>query len=160
MAALVPSGRQTVQTAAMLDAAETSGKSPVKVDEEGSAKVVESKTRFIAPLVAYVLAVNAADGGEKGVAAGEASSHGRSALGGASGLGLIGAVAAQSSRTFGAVLGFYGLGWSVYSNIISRGTEVEFNRNAAIDVRFGSRSTPAASKFMSSNTRSGLAPAK
>ena len=40
-------------------------------------------------------------------------------MGGASGLGLVGAAAAQASRTVGSALGFYGMAWSVYTNIIA-----------------------------------------
>jgi hypothetical protein len=43
----------------------------------------------------------------------------------------------RKRKTFGAVLGYYGLAWSVYNTIFSRDSEVEFRKNAAIDVRFG-----------------------
>jgi hypothetical protein len=51
------------------------------------------------------------------------------------GLGVFGSALAQSSKTFGAVLGYYGLGWTVYLTVISRGSEVEFKKNTSIDVR-------------------------
>jgi hypothetical protein len=36
-------------------------------------------------------------------------------------------------------LGYYGLAWSVYSNVIGRGAEVEFEKNAMMDIKFGAR---------------------
>ena len=63
--------------------------------------------------------------------------------------GLLGAAAAQSSPIVGTALGYYGAAWSVYSNIIARGAEVEFGKNAAMDIRFGGRKSVPASKFRS-----------
>jgi hypothetical protein len=67
-------------------------------------------------------------------------------LGGASGFGLLGTLAAQSSKYVGTAFGLYGMAWSVYSNVVARGGEVEFNKNAVLDIRFGARKLPA-SKF-------------
>jgi hypothetical protein len=47
----------------------------------------------------------------------------------------------------GTAFGLYGMAWSVYSNVVARGGEVEFDKNAVIDIRFGSRAPVAASKF-------------
>ena len=99
---------------------------------------VESKTRFIAPLVAWMIAARAADNDADRLGVSEANVGGRT-LGGFSGFGLLGSAAAQSSRYAGMALGFYGLAWSVYSNILSKGAEVEFGENAAMDIRFGMR---------------------
>lgn len=121
-----------------LAAAETDPGSHVKVDSEGNAKATESKTRFIGPAVALVMANRAADNdeGRNGTSSATGNYGGRS-LGGFSGFGYIGTAAAQSSKMVGAALGFYGLGVSVFLNVIARGKEVEFPRNAAIEVRFG-----------------------
>ena len=69
--------------------------------------------------------------------AGATANYGGRTLGGFSGFGLLGSAAAQGSKTLGAVLGYYGLAWTVYSTIVSRGSEVEFKKNTAINVRFG-----------------------
>ena len=53
----------------------------------------------------------------------------------------------------GAALGFYGLAWSVYSNVISRGSEVHFEKNAAIEIRFGTRTPSRASKLLAATRR-------
>jgi hypothetical protein len=133
------------RTPALLSAVESDPGARVKVDQEGEAKATESKARLLAPVVALIVAAKAADndaGKERvGSGGGNANFGGRSA-GGFSGFGLAGSLAAQGSKTLGAVFGYYGLGWTVYSTIISRGNEVVFQKNTAISVRFGG--SPAA----------------
>ena len=60
----------------------------------------------------------------------------------------MGAAAAQSSNYVGMAFGYYGMAWSVYSNVIARGAEVEFNRNAVVDIRFGARPPAGNAKFL------------
>jgi len=43
--------------------------------------------------------------------------------------------------------GYYGLAWSVYLAVVGTGGEVEFNKNAVMDIRFGARTPAPASKF-------------
>ena len=69
-------------------------------------------------------------------------------LGGGLGFGLLGTIAAQSSRTVGAAFGYYGLAWSVFSTVVARGPEVQFDKNAVVDISFNTR----ASKPESANT--------
>ena len=126
-----------LSTEAQIDAVEGNRGANLKVDQEGGVKATESKTRLLRPVVAGLIAAKSMDNDE-GKAQPESNYCGRS-LGGASGFGLAGAFAAQSSRYVGSALGFYGLAWSVYRNVIARGQEVEFQPNTALDVRFGSR---------------------
>jgi hypothetical protein len=114
----------------------------VKVDPEGTAKATESKTRLLRPAIAALVAAKSLDNdaGKQtasgtGGAAG-ANTSGR-ALGGFSGFGLLGIAAARGPRNIGAALGFYGLAWSVYSNVVARGGEVTFQKNTAMAIRFG-----------------------
>ncbi len=135
------SGPLVSRTQASLQSAEPGGKGKIKVDEEGGIKASEPKTRLLAPALALLIASRAADNdadraGRVGHAEGNAGGR---TIGGLSGFGLLGAIAAQSSHTVGTVFGFYGLAASVYTNIISRGSEVEFGKNAAMDIRFGAR---------------------
>ena len=135
---------------AALDSAEGSGPTPIKVDSEGGVQAQESKTRFIAPAIALVLASKAADNdaGRHDVAAsgGNANVSGRT-LGGLSGFGLLGAALSQTSPYVGMAFGYYGLGWSVYSSVAARGGEVQFDKNAMMDIRFGARPPAPGSKF-------------
>ena len=53
----------------------------------------------------------------------------------------------QSSRYVGMAFGYYGLALSVYSSVIATGGEVQFDKNAMMDIRFGSRTPAPGSKF-------------
>jgi hypothetical protein len=139
-------------TQATLAAAEGSGPAQIKVDSEGGVQAQESKTRFIAPLISLVLANKAADNdaghhSAAGVSGPDANVSGRT-LGGGSGFGLVGAAISQTSPYVGMAFGYYGLAWSVYSNVIAKGGEVQFNKNAMMDIRFGGRTPVPANKFL------------
>jgi hypothetical protein len=68
---------------------------------------------------------------------------------------MLGAVASQSSPYVGMAFGYYGLAWSVYSSVIARGAEVQFDQNAMMDIRFGARMPPQASKLRAAVERAG-----
>jgi hypothetical protein len=147
-----------LKTRAILDGAEGSGPDRIKVDSEGGVQVQESKTRFLAPAISLVLAQKAADndtGRGSAGASGSTAASGPNAnvlgrtLGGGSGFGLAGVALAQSSRFVGMAFGYYGLAWSVYSNVIAKGGEVRFEKNAMMDIRFGGRTPAPATKFRS-----------
>jgi len=147
---------QTTKTQAALASVESAGTGKVKVDEEGGVKATEPKTRFIAPIISFLVATKSADHDtdrDLGKLPTSNGNVGGRSLGGASGFGLLGMAASQASPMVGTVFGFYGLAWSVYSNILSRGSEVEFDKNAAMDIRFGGRIPipAAASKLRASH---------
>jgi hypothetical protein len=144
--------RVPLKTQATLAAAEGGGKAPIQVDSEGGVQAKESKTRFLAPAVALVIASRAADNDagrhhETSGTGGDSNISGRT-MGGSLGFGMAGAAVSQASPYVGMAFGYYGLAWSVYSNVIGRGGDVEFERNAMMDVKFGAR-TPG-SKFLAS----------
>ena len=110
-----------------------------KVDSEGTATATESKTRLVRPAIAALVAAKSLDndtGKQTATGTGAANTSGRS-LGGFSGFGLLGIAAARGPRSIGPALGFYGLAWSVYSNVIARGREVIFQKNTAVAIQFG-----------------------
>jgi hypothetical protein len=78
-------------------------------------------------------------GGTRGAVIGQRANVGGRTLGGGLGFGLLGTIAAQSSRNVGAALGYYGLAWSVFSTVVARGPEVHFDKNAVIDIGLNSR---------------------
>ena len=129
-------------TQASLKGAESS-RGDIKVNDEGGVQAKESNTRFIGTALAIVVAQSAADAdrvkGPNGTLGGRSPNVGGRTLGGGMGFGLLGSAAAQSSRTVGTVFGYYGLAWSVFSTVIARGREVEFDKNAMIDVGFNAR---------------------
>jgi hypothetical protein len=144
-ATLSPEKPAQFATRGTLNAAE-SGKAPVKVDKEGGVQATESKTRFIAAGVAALVSRRAADNdpvrAPGGTITGQSPNIGGRTLGGGMGFGLLGSIAAQSSRSVGAAFGYYGLAWALYSTVVARGKEVEFGKNAVIDIGFNQR-TPA-----------------
>ena len=142
---------EPLKTQAMLLTAEGSGTAPLKVDAEGGVQAKESKTRFLAPMISLLVASRAADNDagrhhDTGGAGTDTNVSGRT-LGGASGFGFLGAAASQSSRYVGMAFGYYGVAWSVYSNVVARGGEVQFDKNAMIDIQFGARRPAQGSKF-------------
>ena len=112
----------------------------LKVDSEGTAKAAESKTRFLRPVIAGLIAAKSMDN-DAGKQTASSTTNGNpvgSSLGGFSGFGLFGTVVSRvAPAEVGSAFGFYGLGWSVFSTVISRGKEVAFPKNAAIAIRFG-----------------------
>jgi hypothetical protein len=136
-------------TQATLEGAEGNGTAPIKVDSEGGVEAKESKTRFIAPVISLMLASRAADNDagrhhDANAAGGDANISGRT-LGGGLGFGMLGSALSQSSRYVGMAFGYYGLAWSVYSNIVARGSEVQFEKDAMMDIKFGTRKAPSGS---------------
>jgi hypothetical protein len=65
-------------------------------------------------------------------------------VGGGFGFGLLGAAISQSSRYVGTAFGYYGMAWSLYATLVARGAEVQFGKNAMVDIRFNARPEPAA----------------
>jgi hypothetical protein len=150
---------EPMKTQATLAGAEGSGTAPIKVDSEGGVEAKESKTRFIAPVISLMLASRAADNDAgrhqaAGATGGDANISGRT-LGGGLGLGMLGAAVSQSSPYVGMAFGYYGLAWSVYSSVIARGGEVQFDKNAMMDIKFGARMPPQVSKFRAALERAG-----
>jgi hypothetical protein len=139
----VPAEERTLQfrTQATLRAAESGG-APVKVDSEGGVQASESKSRFIGVALAAALATHSGLGDSKTNSNG-LSTQGRNTggrvLGGGSGFGLIGGLAAQLSSNTSLALGYYGLARSVYFGVIARGPEAEFLKNAVVDIGFDMR---------------------
>lgn len=115
----------------------------LKVDDEGGVQAVDSKKRFLAPAISALIAAKALDRDAGKVQTAQGGNYAGRTLGGFSGFGFAGALAAQASRTVGSVLGIYGLGWSVYSNIVAKGGEVEFVRDTSLEVVLGPRKLPA-----------------
>jgi hypothetical protein len=143
--------RLQVRTQGMLTAAE-GDKAPLKVDSEGGVQASESKTRFIGTAIAALVARAAGDndpirgpsaGGSRGAIIGQSQNVAGRTLGGALGFGLLGTIAAQSSRTVGAAFGYYGLAWSVFSTVVAHGPEVQFDKNAVVDIVINSRESKA-----------------
>jgi hypothetical protein len=131
---------RSAPTQAQLTAAEeTSGR--LQIDSEGTVKATESKTRLLRPVIAGLIAAKSMDNdaGKQTASGGADANISGASLGGFSGFGLFGIAIAQGPRSIGTALGFYGLAWSAYTTIVSRGREVTFEKNSAVAIRFGVR---------------------
>jgi hypothetical protein len=108
------------------------------LDSEGAARVTSSKTRFIFPAVAAAVAGLSIhqDYNARGVPDQDIGGRAES---GAVGLGLIGTVVAQASRTLASGIAFAGAGFSVYSTFIARGADVLLPVNTPVKISFALR---------------------
>lgn len=115
----------------------------VKLDSEGGAEASTPKSRYFNTTISLGLAAIAGRGDPdaKGPNASATGNPGGRAAGGAGGFKLVGMVmgALVQSRAFGYSMGAYGAGRSVYQNFLSRGHEVVFPKNTAMDVALGTR---------------------
>ena len=105
----------------------------VALDSEGAMRVRSPKTRFIFPAIA-IAATGLSfhqDFNAQGVPDQDIAGRAES---GAVGLGLIGTVLAQTSRTLASGIAFSGAGFSAYSTFIARGAEVVLPANTPVTI--------------------------
>ncbi len=131
------------QAEGQIAAAEANYAQKLKVDDEGGVQATDSKKRFLAPAISALIAAKALDRDAGKAPTAQGGNYAGRTLGGFSGFGFAGALAAQASRTAGSVFGLYGLAWSVYSNIVAKGGEVDFPRDTSLDVILGPRKPPS-----------------
>ena len=142
----LPSGvEQKVE--ATLAGVEAGKASNVKLDSEGGAQATTSKSRYLATAVSLSLAAVSFAGDPDAGPGGNASAGNTSnrVAGGAGGYKLIGIALglAVHSQPFGAAMGAYGGGMSIYTHFIARGHDVVFPKNTAMEIGIGTR-RPAA----------------
>ncbi len=120
----------------------------LKLDSEGGAEASNPKSRYFTTTVSLGLAAIAGRGDPdaKGPNASAAGNPGGRAAGGLGGFKLVGLVmgALVQSRAFGYTMGAYGAGRSIYQNFLTRGHEVVFPKNTAMDVAIGTRAVAEA----------------
>jgi hypothetical protein len=114
------------------------------LDPEGAAHATSPKTRFIFPAIAMAVAGLSfhQDYNAQGVPDQDIGGRAES---GAVGLGLIGTLLAQTSRTLASSIAFAGAGFSVYSTFIARGEDVVLPVNTPVKVNLGARGAEASS---------------
>jgi hypothetical protein len=105
----------------------------VALDSEGAMRVHSPKTRFLFPAIAMAVTGLSfhQDFNAQGVPDQDMAGRAES---GAVGLGLIGTVLAQTSRTLASGIAFSGAGFSVYSTFLARGEEVVLPANTPVIV--------------------------
>jgi hypothetical protein len=108
------------------------------LDSEGAARASSPKTRFILPALAVAAAGLSfhRDYNAQGVPDQDIAGRAES---GAVGLGSIGTLLAQTSRTLASSMAFTGAGFSVYSNFIALGEDVVLPANTPVRISLGAR---------------------
>ena len=144
---LVPPDGIPEKVQATLEAVEAGKSGNIKLDSEGGAEATNPKTRYVTTGLAVGLAAASGHGDEDrfkagGGAGGDATGR---AAGGAGGFKLIGIAVglAVHSPALGRAMGVYGMGMSVYSNFMTRGREVVFPQNMAMDIGVGKHAASA-----------------
>lgn len=118
----------------------------VKLDSEGGAEANSPKTRYLSTGISVALALASAHtdaDARNGDVGGNASNR---AAGGAGGFKLVGVAMGLfvHSQPFGMAMGAYGASMSIYAHFISRGRDLIFPKNTAMEISIGPRvSAPA-----------------
>jgi len=137
------------QVEASLQGVDAAAGANVKLDEEGGAHAATPKTNLIRPAIDVVLALGSLDGLDPHRKLDPDFHQGPDTAGGAvrggAGFGLIGAALGLAAhyRPISAGFAFYGAGWSVYTHLIARGSDVVFLKNTPMEIRFGTHEAPA-----------------
>lgn len=120
----------------------------VKLDSEGGAEASNPKSRYMTTTVSLALAGMAGRGDPDAKGPNTAGTTGGRAAGGVGGFKLVGMVMGVlvQSRAFGYSMGAYGAGRSIYQNFLTRGHEVVFPKNTAMDVAIGARAAATSSE--------------
>jgi hypothetical protein len=131
-----------------LSALEVARNANMKLDDEGGARVTDSKSRYLSTGLTIALAAAAAHPeSDNGAPDGLADPATRTAAGG-SGFKAVGAIVslAAQSKAFSAVLGVYGASMSVYTHFLSRGRDVVLPKDTPVEIAVSERHKPVASK--------------
>ena len=129
-----------------LETVEASKSGNVKLDSEGGARANSSKTRYLSTAVAIGLAGISFRSDPDATTPNAAGTTGSRMAGGVVGYKLIGTTLGifVHSRAFGYSMGAYGAGMSVYSHFISRGEDVVFPANTAMQIGLATRASEPA----------------
>jgi hypothetical protein len=165
---LVPPDGIPEKVVATLEAVEAAKSGNVKLDSEGGAEATNPKTRYLSTglSVALAAASGGGDSGDRdrlgGGGSNAAGGTGARVAGGAGGFKLVGIALglAVKSRALGRAMGVYGAGMSVYSNFMTRGREVVFPKDMAMDIGVGKHAgtapaSPPPDKFTADTTGNG-----
>ena len=122
-----------------LEGVEVGSDANLALDSEGATRATSPKTRFIFPAIAVAVAGLSfhQDYNSQGVPDQDIAGRAES---GAVGLGLIGTVVAQASRTLASGIALTGAGFSVYTTFLARGQDVVLPENTPVTVTLNTRS--------------------
>jgi len=128
---LRPPGGMDEQVNASIESIQAGKEDNVKLDSEGGAEVTSPKTRYVQLAISLGLATVSFGGDGDDII-----NH---AAGGANGFRLLGMAlgAGVRSSSLGYGMGAYGAAMSIYTCFISRGRDVVFPKNTAMEIGFG-----------------------
>jgi hypothetical protein len=146
--------RETATLLASLHSVDLSADDQVALDDEGGARVTNSKTRFIAPALAILALAGASEvhhhpldeddpGFGTGAVRTSAGNPGSQSLGGFLGFGLIGAAAARLSHPLGLAFAAVGVAQTVYGHVLGKGRDVRFLADTPIELQLAPGPSPA-----------------
>ncbi|HEY3453047.1 MAG TPA: hypothetical protein VGK64_00485 [Bryobacteraceae bacterium] len=133
---VIPMKNRRLSVEATVASVDAIRKVRIKTDEEGVMKPIEPRTRFIAPAVQMFIGVNMLDETNKNAQSQSANRVLRT-IAGASGLGMVGSIAAQFSSEAATGIGFYGAAWSVFNHVVARGHTIVLAPDTPFQIRFG-----------------------
>jgi hypothetical protein len=134
---LVPPDGAPQEVIASFEGVESSAGAHVHLDSEGGAQATTSNTRYLSTSFSLALAAfSSAGDGDADVM--------NNGAGGANGYKLIGFAMAAGIHyaPFGMAMGAVGASRSVYSHFLSRGRDVVFPRDTAMEIGFGGKVSP------------------
>jgi mono/diheme cytochrome c family protein len=146
-------GEDSAPLLGSLNAVDVSQDDRVAIDDEGGARVTNSKTRFVAPVLA-VLALRGSGGHEHhkdtdgdpydlGTAAAPTSGNlGSQSVGGFFGFGLVGVGLSLVSRPVGVAFAAVGAVRTIFRNIVGKGRELSFPADTPIQIRLAPGKPP------------------
>jgi hypothetical protein len=135
----MPSGEPSPLLAS-LQSAHTSDNDRMVLDDEGGAKLENSKTRFIAPALALLALHGTLDRSEDPDPDGDghmihSDNPGAVSAGGFFGLGILGIPLSHLAPPIGVGLSIFGAAKTVYGNILAKGREVQFPAETPIQLQ-------------------------
>jgi len=144
---IVPPQSAEQHVEASLEGVEVKSDEPLSLDSEGGAQATTPKTRYLTTGISIALAATsfAPDGDaarSMQQSGGEATAR---AANGASGFRVVGILfgVLVHSRALASGFGVYGAGISIYQHFLTRGRDVEYPKDTAMAIGFGSRVTGA-----------------
>jgi hypothetical protein len=142
-----PPGEDVTPLLASLHSVDVSQDDHVTLDDEGGARVSNSKTRFVAPALA-ILALRGSLRGRRHGPDGDGDANdlpgapttasgdfGAQGLGGFFGFGLLGIGLSQISQPVGVAFAVVGAARTVYTNILGKGQELKFPADTPIQIQ-------------------------
>jgi hypothetical protein len=144
---IVPPKSAKQHVEASLEGVEVKNDEQLSLDSEGGAQATTPKTRYLTTGISIALAASSfgpdSDAGRSMQQSG--GEAGARAANGASGFRVVGIFfgVLVHSRALASGFGIYGAGMSIYEHFLTRGRDVEYPKDTAMAIGFGSRVTGA-----------------